>query len=66
MSSLKNNDVPNVPICNMCKNHFNGLKCKAFEIIPDEIIFGDNDHTKPLPNQKNDIIFEPIKDEPKK
>lgn len=29
--------------------------------IPDEIIFGENDHSKPLENQSNDIIFEELK-----
>lgn len=48
------------PICNICKNHISGLKCEAFDIIPDEIIYGDNDHSVVLPNQNNLIIFEPI------
>lgn len=49
-------------ICFSCK-HFNQetSKCPAFKgDIPDEIIFNDNKHTKPLPGQKNDIVFEPI------
>ena len=34
--------------------------CKAFpDGIPDEILSGDNDHSKPLPGQQNDIVFEP-------
>lgn len=48
------------PICNDCKNHIRGLKCKAFDMIPDEIFDGDNDHSKPLPEQENDIVFEPL------
>ncbi len=56
------------PICINCKN-FNELlflnfehKCKAFEKIeiPEEIWSGENNHTKPLPDQDNDIVFEPI------
>jgi hypothetical protein len=47
------------PICNNCKNKIDGLKCKAFDVIPDEIYDGENDHSKPLPGQKNDVIFEP-------
>ena len=36
--------------------------CKAFpEGIPDEIAYRDNMHLKPLPNQENDIVFEPIR-----
>lgn len=48
-------------ICFKCK-HFNkfGLGCKAFpEGIPDEIISGENEHKEPLPEQKNNIVFEP-------
>jgi NAD-dependent SIR2 family protein deacetylase len=50
------------PICNKCKNYIKKLNCKAFNTIPDIIIFGENDHSKPLPNQDNDIVFEPIDD----
>ena len=48
------------PSCNVCKNHIGGLKCKAFDVIPDEIIFGEIKHNKPLKNQENNIVFEPI------
>jgi hypothetical protein len=50
-------------ICFKCKN-FNQIAggCKAFpDDIPNEILSGENDHSKPLPEQKNNIIFEPIK-----
>jgi len=50
------------PICFKCK-HFdiNTSTCEAFKgDIPDEILEGDNDHSKPLPNQGNDIVFEPL------
>lgn len=47
------------PICNLCKHHIEGLKCKAFDVIPNEIILGENDHQKPLPNQNNDLVYEP-------
>lgn len=49
-------------ICFECK-HFNedGIGCKAFpEGIPDEIL-QSNEHAKPLADQKNEIVFEPIK-----
>lgn len=39
--------------------------CLAFpdiEGIPNDILLGKNKHLKPLPNQKNDIVFEKIKD----
>lgn len=33
--------------------------CQAFtKGIPDEIAYGDNLHLKPLPGQKNDIVYE--------
>jgi len=49
-------------ICSWCK-HFRRLEggCDAFpDGIPDEIVSGDNDHSKPLPNQGNEIIFFPM------
>jgi len=55
--------IPKDLICFKCE-HFNQLigGCKAFpDDIPSEIIAGDNDHKKPLPDQKNNIVFEPIK-----
>ena len=58
-----------IPVCVKCK-HFNKelsftpvFKCLAFpEKIPDSIFEGRNKHTKPLPNQDNDITFEERKD----
>ena len=49
-------------ICEKC-NHFTPLKggCKAFNDIPNEILSGENDHSKPLKDQKNEIVFEPKK-----
>ncbi len=54
------------PICFDCKHFSNefGLKCQAFpKGIPDEILQGENDHTTPLPDQGNDIVFEPIEND---
>ena len=49
-------------ICTDCKNYKGLQRCVAFpEGIPEVIIFGENKHSKPLPNQKNDIVFEKIK-----
>ena len=47
-------------ICFKCKNFdLETVSCPAFKgDIPDEIIFGDNNHKKPLKGQKNDIVFE--------
>ena len=61
MSRLETiNDFGPQPICNQCRHFIDGLKCKAFDTIPDEILFGENDHSKPLKGQKNKIVFEPI------
>ncbi|MCD6017271.1 MAG: hypothetical protein K0S53_392 [Bacteroidetes bacterium] len=49
--------------CINCKNYVGGLICLAFETIPEEILTGENDHEKPLPNQDNDIIYEPLDEE---
>jgi hypothetical protein len=48
--------------CLMCKHHILGNECEAFtKGIPDEIfLLGTNDHLKPLPGQKNNIVFEPF------
>jgi hypothetical protein len=51
-------------ICFNCK-HFRIFKggCTAFgDNIPDEITSGENDHSKPLSFQENDIVFEPIEE----
>lgn len=50
------------PICLDCKHYHRdkpGATCDAFpDEIPDEIYYGDNNHSSPLPYQKNDIVFE--------
>lgn len=49
----------NLP-CFRCK-HFRRFEggCNAFpDGIPDEITSGENEHTKPLKSQENDIVFE--------
>ena len=53
-----------IQLCNLCKHYLTDLKCIAFiEGIPEEILTGKNDHSKPLPKQENEIVFEPIKTE---
>ncbi|MFP4459143.1 MAG: hypothetical protein ACLFSQ_06125 [Candidatus Zixiibacteriota bacterium] len=68
----ESNTIKNEAPCILCKN--NKLKGKPFyEIrpgkfacdafpngIPYEIINGDNQHEKPLPEQENGIVFEMI------
>ena len=44
--------------CKNCINYFGDLSCVAFDEIPEEILLGENDHSEPLPEQDNDIIFE--------
>ena len=47
--------------CSNCKHYLGALMCMAFlDAIPDEILNGNNDHSKPLKDQDNDIVFEPI------
>lgn len=47
------------PVCNKCKHYMGGGKCPAFTgLIPDEILIDGNKHSKPLPEQDNDIVFE--------
>ena len=48
------------PVCVYCKHHIFGAMCKAFDRIPNEILTGENDHSKPLKDQGNDIIFKAI------
>lgn len=50
------------PICFDCKHFVDDGKftCKAFpKGIPDEILYGDNDHQTPIEGQENSIVFEP-------
>lgn len=50
-------------ICNRCKWFFGGRNCMAFPNgIPDEIMHGENQHSEPLPEQDNEIVFEPMED----
>ncbi|MCF8450211.1 MAG: hypothetical protein K9G49_10115 [Taibaiella sp.] len=46
-------------LCNLCKHYIGNLSCLAFpEGIPEEILNGENNHSKPLPEQFDDIVFE--------
>lgn len=53
-------------VCINCKHLFEDntkLQCKAFpKGIAKSILVGTNDHSKPISNQKNDIVFEKIED----
>jgi hypothetical protein len=50
-----------IPRCFHCSHKVKGrLKCAAFGegLIPEEILFGFNDHSNPLEGQKNLLIFD--------
>lgn len=51
------------PICNKCRNFLSGDECLAFRAIPNLVIEGKNDHSKPLSGQENSVIFEPIEED---
>ena len=45
--------------CLTCEHLRKPLTCEAFpQSIPKKILNGEIDHSKPLPNQKNNIAFE--------
>tara|TARA_Y100000296_G_C5105204_1_gene222175 strand:+ start:347 stop:529 length:183 start_codon:yes stop_codon:yes gene_type:complete len=58
MSQFIDSQISPQPVCIKCKNFIKETKCKAFNIIPNEILFGNNKHSKPFKTQKNNIIFE--------
>jgi len=46
--------------CRDCQHLTKNKSCEAFSKgIPKVILEGKNDHSKPLPKQDNDIVFEP-------
>jgi hypothetical protein len=48
-------------ICLSCKHYIGKAKCEAFtDGIPESILSGQNDHSKPLPEQENEIVFEKL------
>ena len=53
--------MPTKDLCSRCK-HFWGINsCDAFpDRIPDTIFTGLNDHSSPLKDQKNNIVFEKL------
>ena len=48
------------PVCIECKNYIKQGACKAFKNIPSKIWSEGEEHSKPLPSQKNNIVFEPL------
>jgi hypothetical protein len=47
-----------LPPCNSCVNHIYGYTCKAYDEIPDSIIFRDVTHNKVLEGQKGNFVYE--------
>lgn len=47
-----------LPKYNNCVHHIDGLTCKAFDVITDSILFGENNHSKPLKIQQNNLVYE--------
>jgi len=53
------NEQDNI-ICDLCKHSLiRHYTCRAFpDVTPEEILKGENRHSKPLAELDNDIIFE--------
>jgi hypothetical protein len=48
-------------LCNDCIHFLGRSKCKAFpKRIPQIILSGENKHSKPLPGQDNEYVFERV------
>lgn len=47
--------------CEDCKHFISGLQCKAFDIIPLDIVLDAESHVSVLPEQKGKYVFEPDK-----
>ena len=50
--------------CYLCKHYWGSVNCDAFpdKEIPAEILEGETDHDKKHPDQKNEVVFEPLND----
>ena len=59
---LQNKEHTDTLMCFNCKHYLFFSKCDAFNEIPIEIIRGQNEHSKPLEGQDNNIVFEPIEE----
>lgn len=55
----ENKEIIDSDLCNNCKHYWGIDKCFAFpDGIPNVILHGENQHTKPLDGQINDLGFE--------
>jgi hypothetical protein len=49
-------------LCNNCKHYALSLSCRAYPLgIPEEILIGDDNHSKVKIGQIGDFIFSPTK-----
>ncbi|MCZ2101118.1 MAG: hypothetical protein LC107_06230 [Chitinophagales bacterium] len=55
---FEDSSTVHLPKCNICKHHISGLKCKAFDRIPNDIVFDREEHNKVQPDQKGQYVFE--------
>lgn len=46
-------------LCDLCKHYFGTLECEAFKRIPNDILIGNNNHSKIQKGQKGKFIFTP-------
>ena len=52
------------PVCPICRHYLGGRRCKAFDMIPDELfVTGLDDHRQPYPGDGG-IRFEAIDGDP--
>ncbi len=57
MPHLVDNKRPVPFACEQCVHFIEGCKCKAFDIIPVEIVFNAEQHNAKMDGQKGDYVF---------
>ncbi len=54
----KNGEMRALSPCSNCENKFvDAPNCRAFDVIPMEILLGKNKHSSLFPGQETDILF---------
>ncbi len=57
----KENELPMYSAyCNLCKHVLGKQRCKAFDIIPDNIWLAKKEHNTPSSKQQGGFIFERV------
>ncbi len=55
-----------IVLCNYCKFYMGNLTCLAFPNgIPEDILLGENNHSKPIAGQVGDYVFVDTEDDSK-